>query len=458
MPVFNSVSVDYASLGLGERTRAERKRRGWTLQDLAGKLNISTASLSAIENGKTILTLEQLVAITTALGVAPHVVLPGSHSSHYLITRRSALDAQELAPLKVVDPSRRASTSYHNLLKPLADRFVGKHLEPFYIEVQPVSDADIQFISHHHEEFFFVLSGEIECLIKAPSGLISETLRPGDSMHFWSYLPHCIRSTGPTAAHSLHLLQAAHGASESEYSTSDSTIYFRDASHKTLGEQIGGQIISLRQARGMSVADLAHVLEVGVRQMADIERGRKPLSIALLLRICGLFRKPVEYFLASTLVDPPFHTVLRSTELSEMAPRQRRTNDRPASPGTYKPLSHGFARSGMYPYYVRLPLVPGEPPLLHEHHGQEFVYVLNGEIVLHTIEQGVRVAYNLSAGDSCFIDSTVPHRLAGVGLSPYGQSGAELIDVFWCPLGESYLFSDEASGENLLAEPVSRTG
>jgi transcriptional regulator with XRE-family HTH domain/uncharacterized cupin superfamily protein len=445
MPVYNSVALDYAALGLGERIRAERKRRGWTLQELAAKVEVSPASLSAIENDKAILDLDRLVAITQALGVTPHVVLPGSSSSHYLISRRAGVDAQVSAPLKVVDPSRGASTSYHNLLKPLADAFVGKHLEPFYIEVQPVSDDDLQFISHHHEEFFFVLAGEIECVIKTPSGLIREVLRPGDSMHFWSYLPHCIRSTGPDTAHSLHLLHAAHGASESEYSIADSTIYFRDASHKTLGEQIGSKVASLRQARGMSVGDLAQTLEVGVRQMADLERGRKAISIELLLRICRLFRKPAEYFLASTLVDPPFFTVLRASAIAAAAPRRRRTNGDTTAHATYKPLSDGFAKGGMYPYYVRLPLVPGESPPLREHHGQEFVYVLNGQVQLHTMERGERVTHNMWAGDSCFIDSTVPHRIVGVGLSPSGESAAELIDVFWCPLGEAYLFTEDVN-------------
>ena len=445
MPVYNSVVLEYPALGLGERLRIERKRRGWTLQELAAKVELSPASLSAIENDKAVLDLERLVALAQALGVSPHVVLPGSSSSHYLITPRAALDERRSAPLKVIDPSRGATTSYHNLLKPLADAFVGKHLEPFYIEVQPVSDRDLQFISHHHEEFFFVLSGEIECLVKAPTGLIREVLRPGDSMHFWSYLPHCIRSTGSQAAHGLHLLQSAHGAIESEYSTSDSTIYFQDASHNTLAEQIGGKIAALRQARGMTVADLAQMLDLGVRQMTDLERGRKPIALDLLLRVCRLFRKPAEYFLASTLVDPPFHTVMRANTLADTKPRRRRINGDGIASGTYKPLSGGFAKSGMYPYYVRLPLQPGESARLSEHHGQEFVYVLNGQVQLQTIEGGTRVVHTLSAGDSCFLDSTVPHRLVGDGLSPYGESAAEIIDVFWCPLGESYLFTDGAS-------------
>ena len=46
----------------------------------------------------------------------------------------------------------------------------------------------------------------------------------------------------------------------------------------------------------------------------------------------------------------------------------------------------------------------------------------------------------LHAGDSCYIDSTVPHLLRSWTRNPYSETSAEVIDVFWCPLGESYLF------------------
>jgi hypothetical protein len=36
----------------------------------------------------------------------------------------------------------------------------------------------------------------------------------------------------------------------------------------------------------------------------------------------------------------------------------------------------------------------------------------------------------------------VPHFVRGVTRSPYSQISAEVLDVFWCPLGETYLFTD----------------
>jgi hypothetical protein len=43
----------------------------------------------------------------------------------------------------------------------------------------------------------------------------------------------------------------------------------------------------------------------------------------------------------------------------------------------------------------------------------------------------------------------------GTGTSLYEESCAEVIDVFWCPLGESYLFGDEDETESKLTEAAS---
>ena len=58
----------------------------------------------------------------------------------------------------------------------------------------------------------------------------------------------------------------------------------------------------------------------------------------------------------------------------------------------------------MHPYYVNLHELDNGRHITHEHHEQEFVYVLNAEVKLLTMLNGKRVTESLSAGDSCFID------------------------------------------------------
>ena len=444
MPVYSNLEGEYSDLGLGARIRELRKAKGWTLDDLSSRLSLSIASLSTIENDKATVDVERLVAICNALGVRPDALLPKGSSTHFHVATRDTLAQEQAASLRIVDHAKGSLTPYHNLLRPLAAPFVGKHFEPFQIEIRSVAEDDLRFISHHHEEFFFVLRGEVECLIKTPGGLVQEVLGPGDCIYFWSFLPHCLRSTTHDPATSVHVMCAAHGSTDSERSdgpTSD-IVYFQDMSARTMTQQIAHKITAVRQARGLSLADFARDLEIGARQLSELERGRKPVSIQLLIRLCRRFRKPLEYFLAgTTTVDRPYHSMIRAKDIPDLPSRARRASVAGFGfDNEFRALAHEFPKRGMHPFYVR---VTGQPEVdvpLHEHHGQEFVFVLNGEVTLVTVQDGEEVRQHLAAGDSCFIDSAVPHRFVGTGFSPYNLPHTELIDVFWTGLGEDYLF------------------
>ena len=154
-------------------------------------------------------------------------------------------------------------------------------------------------------------------------------------------------------------------------------------------------------------------------------------------------------------MERPFYFIQRASEIRNSPARtRRRLVDSGWTETQFRSLADGFGSRGMYPYYVKLRHPGGNNISLHEHHGQEFAYVLNGQVTLVTLLNGQRVSETLSAGDKCFIDSTVPHRLLGMGLSPYEQSNAVIIDVYWFPLGESYLFEDDSVQEQLDQRPV----
>ena len=68
--------------------------------------------------------------------------------------------------------------------------------------------------------------------------------------------------------------------------------------------------------------------------------------------------------------------------------------------------------------------------------------LLEGQLEVTTYAEDRQVTEVLRPGDSCYIDASVPHFVRGVTRSPYSQISAEVLDVFWCPLGETYLFAD----------------
>jgi transcriptional regulator with XRE-family HTH domain len=272
-------------------------------------------------------------------------------------------------------------------------------------------------------------------------------------MYLRSTLAHCIRSATAENASIISLMHSTYGTADSGYS--DTTIYFKDEASKSLTAQIADTVAALRQSQGMSMGEFAGELGASVRQLADIERGRRSTSIELLLRVCRRFRKPIGYFLSSTLLTRPFYLVQRAGDIGRLPVLARRKLvDQGWSKTEFRSLTPELVPRGMYPYYVKLLQPIGHRMTLHEHHGQEFVYVLSGEVTLVTDVDGQRVTEALVAGDCCFIDSTVPHRFVGAGLSPYDASAAEVIDVYWCPLGESYLFDEDRSNERAEEPPV----
>jgi mannose-6-phosphate isomerase-like protein (cupin superfamily) len=96
----------------------------------------------------------------------------------------------------------------------------------------------------------------------------------------------------------------------------------------------------------------------------------------------------------------------------------------------------------MYPYLVKLLNVESGSLTPHEHNGEEFFFVLDGELELVTQAGAARTSERLKPGDFCYLDSSVPHLLRSETRNPYSPTSAEVIVVFWCPLGERYLFDD----------------
>jgi len=351
------------------------------------------------------------------------------------VMRRGWLDDHPPSAIKIIDRARGTSISYHNRLWPLAQPFVGKYVEPYAIKVEHIADDQLRFIAHHHEEFVFVLQGHIECLIKTPDGLASEKLGAGDCMYFWSYLPHVNRSLGPEPGFSLHLVHSPHEPADSElYNGHSGGMYLIDASHKNVMEQIVGRITSTRQRHGLSLSECARALAISVRRLKNIERGEAPLSIELLLRICRTFRKPRDYFLASTLIERPFSQVTHAAEIESAAPQNESDSTDIANSfhnATFKPLATSFPRRGMHPYLIRLQKADLGQARLTSSPGQQFVYVLNGAVRLQTNRDGEQFEETLFAGDSCFIDTSFPHRFLDASFHPYESKGSEVVAVVW---------------------------
>lgn len=441
MPVYSSHLMSYERLRVGSRIREERRRRGLTLRDVSVASGVSSARLSEIENGHHVPDLEQVVRIAGALGLPPDYFLPADVSRPYQISREAEVRA--LPPFRIPPGGDGADRPAQIHLWPAADLFVGRHIEPAFGRVMPGQADALQWSHQHAEEFLFVLRGRIEFCLQTPTGVLREELGPGDSIYFRSDLLHALRSLDEEPADTIQVFCSPSGLTSTGFGTSVSEI--QHDGRLDISQQTGRKLKLLREMHVWPERHVAEVLSIPERQLRQIESGNRPLALDLMLNLARLYGKPLRELIGQPAGNGPYYYLQRADRTAALASRKRRTPvERPDAPAskTCQAFSSGYPMRSMYPYLLRLLNVDLETLTLHEHHGQEFVYVLDGELELTTFVGDEQAREILRPGDSCYLDSSVPHLLRGQTRSPFSKTRADVIDVFWCPLGEGYLFGD----------------
>ncbi len=443
MPVFSSLSLEYDQLGLGRQLRAERKRSGLTLRQLAERCGIAAARLSQIESGGHEPTFKQVGQIATALGVSLSAFFPPDRRMPYQIVREA--DVRSRAPRTAVLLRRdRRREEHHNQFWPLANDFVGRQLEPLLGRIMPVADQKALFCHHHDLEFVSVLAGEVDFRIRTPEGQKHETLGPGDCLLFRSSLSHCLRAAGSEPAETLHVLASAKPAAETgcDWFSPQGAAHLDEQGDGTAGS-VGSELALLRIARGWSLSNVAEMAGVSVHRLEQFEQGARSIPLSGVMRLGRLFGAPLPSLIGCHVDEGPYYFLQRGSSLDQVPQRVRRAPNRQGGwPGTFHPLARDFPTRRMFPYLIRPCNAPGQSPQPHEHHGQEFFYVLEGELDLTISVEDTTVQQVLGPGDACYLDSSVPHVARARSRSPYSGASAEVIDVFWCPLGEHYLFEE----------------
>jgi transcriptional regulator with XRE-family HTH domain len=445
MAVYSSHLLRYEDLKIGDRIREVRQRQGMTLKELATRVQTSAARLSQIENDRLALDIGEILTFADALRIPLDTLIPPDLPLPYQVVRDADLRTRPGHSTLLRDPQGGAPVPSPHGFWPLADLFVGRHLEPLIGYIAPTAAEDLQFCYHDEEEFAFVLRGRVEFRIKTPEREQQETLNRGDCIYFRSDLPHAFRSLDPDPAETLHVIAssslAAFGNADgnacraiAHSGRSDATDAHRHA---------GDKLRLLREVHGWPIERVAQAAGLTERMIGLIERGDRDLPVEALLKLARAFGKPLRELIGLAVPQEPHYVVQRSGEIPGIPNYRRHTPvERPSAPAskTCQPLLASFPAKGMHPCFLRMLNVDPETLSLHEHHSQEFLYVLEGELELTTFSGQREVHEILRAGDSCYIDSTVPHLFRSWTRNPYSETSAEVLDVFWCPLGEAYLF------------------
>lgn len=165
-------------------------------------------------------------------------------------------------------------------------------------------------------------------------------------------------------------------------------------------EALGARIRTIRHERGLSLRDLGGLTGLSISFLSLVERGRSGLALTSLHTIAEALGVDVGSLFPAerALHEPhPLPYVTRGRENSKVAIA--------SSEYMYKLLSGRAANLVLEPLLVTVqPSETLEEPPYH-HEGEEFAYVLSGEL-LYTIDE---VEYRLAAGDSIHFESKVPH-------------------------------------------------
>src|SRR5581483_4642308 len=294
MPAYASHSLDYQTLQLGSRINAERHRQGLTLHDLGARAKISVSRLSQIENGHHILDAVQACVIAEALGLSFEAFLPPDVSIPFVIARDAAVRmamskgaADEAMPLLTGERRR-----------PLAERFVGRHLEPLCTTVVPGGE---RYCYHHEHEFTFVLKGTIEFTMRTAGRTEREELGRGDCIQFRSSLPHRMRAQGDEPAECIQVISAGTTPLSPGQDWRLAAMFFEDDNDDDgRARAIGRELAALRESRGWSIDQVARMVGLKDRELDRIEAGTRRLPFDVIIRLARAFGKPLREFVRDT--------------------------------------------------------------------------------------------------------------------------------------------------------------
>jgi transcriptional regulator with XRE-family HTH domain len=173
-------------------------------------------------------------------------------------------------------------------------------------------------------------------------------------------------------------------------------------------ESLGDRIRRVREIRGLTINDLSSRTGIDVDTLGRIESSKLIPALGQLVKLGRALDMKMGYFI-SPGIDKPM-TVVRKHE--------RRTVSRY---GEAKSVLHGYSYESLAPDKANrlmepfiVTLVPTEAEEFSNHAGQEFLYVLEGEV---KVQLGDRVDF-LKPGDAVYYDSNEPHLVRCAGTNP----------------------------------------
>ena len=162
------------------------------------------------------------------------------------------------------------------------------------------------------------------------------------------------------------------------------------------GGAIGLHLRQLRTKRSLPLADVAKAVGISVGFLSALERSHMSASVGTLRKLARFYKTNILDFF-----DP--------TESNSRIVRPRHRKVLEAGPGVRMELL-AWGNMVMEPHLFRIAPNSGSGGS-YTHEGEEFLYVLRGELQIALEGED----YRLKPGDSFYFESTTPHRWKNPG-------------------------------------------
>lgn len=186
--------------------------------------------------------------------------------------------------------------------------------------------------------------------------------------------------------------------------------------------KIGKKIRQVRERKKMSVEELAEASDTNVELVKCLEDGSSIPSLTPLFKIAKALDVRLGTFMDDMPQTGPF--LVKSGQSEEIIHFSGSKKNLKESTLDFYSLAYGKGDRHMEPFIIDIHPKKPEDYELSSHEGEEFVYVISGEIELMYGQE----RYLLSEGDSIYYDSVIPHDLHA-----HGQE-AKILAVVYAPL------------------------
>jgi quercetin dioxygenase-like cupin family protein len=166
-------------------------------------------------------------------------------------------------------------------------------------------------------------------------------------------------------------------------------------------KDIGSRLAGLRDVMELGAGDIAGQLDVTEEEYLKYERGELDFSFSFLYNASKILGVDVLDIISGESPKLSGFCLVRAGDGFDI--RRRAAYD-------YKHLAYTFREKKAEPFLVVVE--PKEQkPALHSHKGQEFDYMLKGDMNIYLGDQ----SFVLHEGDSVYYDSSMPHAMNAVG-------------------------------------------